>query len=140
MARIRRCGEAYSAGDIIVTMGGISDVNPSAIEYDYTYTHETEMGLKRKPRAWRMGGVEYSCSITLPLDVVSEFEKAAPGGDLAKLRPFPIIVSFFNNENEMITDCITAKFQGSGRTVTNDGAIEQQFDMFVIDMELNVAA
>jgi hypothetical protein len=139
MARIRRCGEAYSAGDITVNMGGMPDVNPSAIEYDYNYTHEREMGLHREPRAWRMGGAEYSCSITLPLDVVSEFEKVAPNGNLAKLRPFPIIVVFLNNENEMITDCITAKFQGSGRTATNDGAIEQQFDMFVIDMNLNVS-
>ncbi|MDR1459155.1 MAG: hypothetical protein LBI60_02965 [Bacteroidales bacterium] len=137
MARIRRMGESYSSGDVTVTAGGMQDVNPSAIEYDYKYGHEYEMGLRRKPRAWRMGGIEYTCSITLPLDVVSEFEKVAPQGDLAKLRPFPINVFFFNNENEPIMDLIIAKFQGSGRKVNNDDAIEHEFELFVIDMDLN---
>jgi hypothetical protein len=138
MARIRRMGEAYSSGDVTVTMSGMQDVNPSSISYDYKYTHETEMGIRRKPRAWRMGGVEYSCSITLPLDVVSEFEKIAPDGDLAKIKPFPINVVFFNSENEMIRDVVIAKFQGSGRSVSNDGSLEQEFEMFVVDMNLHI--
>jgi hypothetical protein len=139
MARILRNGQAYSAGDVIVTIRGMSDVNPSAIEYSYTYSHEREMGLKRKPRAWRMGGVEYSCNITLSMDVITELERMCPPGtDLAMLKPFPIIVVYLSSENEEITDIITAKFQGAGRSISNDGAIEYQFEMFVTDMELNV--
>ena len=138
MARIRRMGEAYSSGDVVVTINGIYDVDPTAIEYNQKYTHSYQRGLHRSPRAWRMGAKEYEGNITLPIDIISEFEKIAPNGDIALIRPFPIIVEFFNVENEKIKDIIIAKFQGDGRSVTNDGELEYQYDLFIIEISLNV--
>jgi len=136
MAIIRRLGEEYSAGDCVVTVAGLVDVDPSAIEYDYKYAHELQHGLKRKPRGWRMGKIEYSAKITLPLDVTSEFEKVS-GGDIALIRPFPINITFFNAENDMIHDYVYAKFTGNGRNVKGEDGLERELDLFVLDMKLN---
>jgi hypothetical protein len=131
-------GEVYSSGDVIVTVAGMRDVNPSAIEYGYSYAHEYQRGIRRAPRGWRMGAKEFEGSITLPLDVVAEFEKIAPAGDVACIRPFPINVVYLNTENEMIRDLVVAKFQGNKRSVSNDGELENQYDLFILDVQLNI--
>lgn len=138
MARIKRMGEVYSSGDVTVTVNGMQDVNPSAIEYGYSYAHEYERGIARKPRGWRMGTLEYTGSITLPLDVIAEFEKNAPDGDLARIKPFPINIVYFNDSNDMIRDLVTAKFKGNSRSVATDGELQNQFDLFVLDIKLNI--
>ncbi len=138
MARLRRMGEVYSAGDVTVNIAGMFDVNPSALEYNDSYAHEYQRGIKRNPRGWRMGQRDMDGKLTLPLDVVSELEKIAPKGNIAFIRPFPILVTFANEENEMIHDVITAKFQGNGRSVTNDGELEKELELFVLDIKFNV--
>lgn len=137
MARVKRMGEVYSAGDAKVTVAGMYDFDPSAISYGYKYAHEYQRGLKRKPRGWRMGAIEYEGSMTLALDIVAELEKMF--GDIAKIRPFPINVTYANFENEMIHDIIWAKFTGNKREITNDGELENEYELFVLDMNLNVA-
>lgn len=131
-------GEAYSPGDVTVTIAGMQDVDPSAIEYGYKYAHEYQRGLRRAPKAWRMGPKEYEGSITLPLDVSAELEKVAPLHDVALIRPFPITVVFFNLENEKVTDVIWAKLTGNKRTVSGDAAIENQFELFITQLDLNI--
>ena len=138
MAKVKRMHEVYSSGDVTVTLNGIYDINPSAIEYNSTYAHEYQRGLRRDARGWRMGAKEMDAKITLPLDAVSIIESAAPNGDIALYRPFPIIVTYLNSENEMIKDIITAKFKGNGRSVTNDGEIETEYELFPTEMKFNV--
>ena len=137
MGRIRRMGEAYSAGDVTVTVAGMRDVDPNAISYGYSYAHAKQQGLRRKARAWRMGTQTMEGSITLPIDVAAEFEKIAPRGDIARIRPFPINVVFLNAENEMIRDVIIAKFTGNARSVTGDEDIANEYELFVLDIQLN---
>ena len=138
MSRIRRMGEAYSSGDVIVTVAGMRDVNPNAISYGYSYAHATQQGIRREPRAWRMGPRTNEGSITLPIDVSAEFEKIAPDGDIARIRPFPINVVFLNTENEMIRDLVIAKFTGNKRNVGTDEDITNEYELFVLDIQLNV--
>lgn len=136
MARVKRMGEVYSAGDVTVTVAGIYDFDPLAITYGYQYAHEYQRGLRRKPRGWRMGQIEYESSMTLALDVAADLEKKF--GDLALIRPFPVNVTFANFENEMIHDIIWMKFTGNKREVTGDGELSNEYEMFVLDMKLNI--
>ena len=129
-------GEAYSSGDCVVTIGGIFDVNPNAIKYEYNYAHEYERGLRRTPARWRMGSKDMSASITLSLDFIAKIERTF--GDIAKIKPFPINISFLNNEDFIIKDFIMAKFQGNGREVTSDGELAKEYELFVTQMALNV--
>ena len=136
MARIKRLGEVYSAGDVKVTVAGVYDFDPSAISYSYNYAHEYQRGLKRNPRGWRMGQKEMEGSITLPLDIIADLERNF--GDIALIRPFPINVTFANFENDIIHDLIYAKFQGNGREVKGDGEIEKEYNLFVLNIGLNI--
>ena len=138
MGIIRRMGEVYSSGDVVVTMAGMFDINPSAIEYNSTYAHEYQRGIKREPRGWRMGAKDMDAKITLPLDVLGAVENAAPKKGIAFIRPFPINVTFANQDNELITDVIICKFKGTGRNVTPDGELEKEMDLFVLDIKFNV--
>lgn len=138
MPRIRRMGEAYSSGDVTVTVAGMQDVNPDAISYGYGYAHSTQQGIRRTPRSWRMGAKTMDGNITLPIDVISEFEKIAPLHDIARIRPFPINVVFLNAENEMIRDLVIAKFMGNKRKVGADEDISNEYELFVLDIQLNI--
>lgn len=138
MTIIRRMGEAYSAGDVVVTLAGLFDVNPSAIDYGTTNDHEFQYGLKRKARAWRMGKEAHTGKITLPLDVISSIERAAPKHRLALIKPFPINITFFNDDNEMIHDILIAKFKDQGRDVTADSDLGKELELFVLDIQYNV--
>jgi hypothetical protein len=131
-------GEAYSSGDVIVTVAGMRDVNPDAVSYGYSYAHATQQGIRRNPRAWRMGPKTNEGSITLPIDVAAEFEKIAPNHDLALIRPFPVNVVFLNAENEMIRDLVIAKFTGNKRNVGADEDITNEYELFVLDIQLNI--
>jgi len=139
MSIVRRMGEVYSAGDVVVTVAGLFDVNPSTIEYNYKYAHEYQRGIKRNPRGWRMGAKEMDGKITLPLDVIAQIELAAPNSDIALIKPFPINVTFANTENVLINDVIFAKFTGNGRNVTADGELEKELELFVLDIKLHVS-
>lgn len=138
MARIKRMGEAYSSGDVTVSVAGMQDVDPSAINYGYSYGHEYVRGIRRNPKAWRMGQKDQDATMTVSMDVVAEFEKVAPGGDIALIRPFPINVTFFNAENEMIRDLVMAKFIGNRRNVTGDEGLEVELELFVLDIRLHL--
>lgn len=135
MARITNMGQVYDGGDVVVTIPGIYDLNPSSIEYGYEYEHTLRYGLKRKPRGWSMGKFSPEGKITLSLDVVAELEKVAPLRDLAQIRPFPISVVYFNAQNETIRDIILAKFKGNKRKVTVDDEISNEFDLFVLNVQ-----
>lgn len=137
MPRIKRLGEVYSAGDAKVTLAGIYDFDPVAISYGYKYEHTMQYGLKRTARGWRMGKKECEGSITLDLDVVSDLERMF--GDIALIRPFPINITFANADNIMIHDIVWAKFQGNKREVTNDGELQNEYELLVLDINLNVA-
>lgn len=136
MSRIKRMGEVYSAGDVKVTVAGIYDFDPTALSYGYKYEHTAQYGLKRKARGYRIGKQENEASMTLPLDIVAELEKRF--GDIALIRPFPVNVTFANFDNEMIHDIIWMKFTGNKRDITNDGELENEFEMFVLDIKLNI--
>jgi hypothetical protein len=138
MARVKRMGEAYSAGDVTVSVAGFHDVDPSNIEYSSKFAHEVERGLKREGRAWRMGAEELSLKITFPKDVIQQFVKKAPKGKLAYIKPFPVNVIFANSENDLIHDVIWAKFTGNYVNVTGDGSLEEEHEMFATDMSFNV--
>lgn len=138
MSRVRRGGEVYSAGDVVVTIAGMFDVNPSAIDYSTSNAHEYSRGLKRQARGWRMGAEEHTCKMTLPLDVIAEIERVAPKHRLANIKPFPINITYLGADNEMVHDVVVAKFKDQGRSVTADGEIEKEYELFVIDIKYNV--
>ncbi len=136
MARIIRNGKAYDSADVEVTINGVP-VEVSEITYNTSQEHQLNYRLgSSKPSSWSQGKEEYNCSITIPTHAISPIEKAA-GGNLLKIRPFYINVTFVNEFNDIINDTILAKFKDQGREVTGDMGLQKQHELFVLDIDYN---
>lgn len=135
---ITRNGKAYSDADVSIAILGSIDYEVTKLEYSVEQTHEAQYSIgSNKPTSYRMGRKTYNCTLGLRLRSIAAIEKAA-GGSLLDIKPFPIIVSFVDDENEMITDIITAKFADQGRSIGDDDELKREFSMFCTNIEFNV--
>jgi hypothetical protein len=84
-----------------------------------------------------VGKKEYTCTLGMRLASIAQLEKAA-GGSLLDIKPFNIIVTYVNDENEIITDRLLVKFKEQGRSVSSDDEDGvKEFEMFCLGIEFN---
>jgi len=133
---LNRLGETYSSNDVSVNLAGFR-VDPSALSYTRTVTKTKQQGFSHQNNMMSRGAPEYACSITLPIQDVRIFEKLAPGGYVDLLKKLPLIVTYLNADNGLITDVLIVEFQSTGREVTTDGAQQQQYDLYVYSAVFN---
>lgn len=137
MALILRNGKSYSSGDVKIALFGSLDYEVTAISYSTSQTHTPNYSLgSDDPTSYSMGKKERKGSITMRLPSVSAIEKAVRG-DLLKIKPFPINVTYLSDENLLINDTIIAKFMDQGRDVGGDDDLKQTFELFVLDIKFN---
>ena len=127
--------KAYDSGDVDVFINGIP-VNVAEISYDTEQEHKVNHGLKNKATSYSMGKETHTGSMTLLMQDVVQLEKAAKGKLLA-IKPFPINVTYINDDNMVVNDTIIAKFQKTGREVTGDMGLQKQYDLLVLDIDYN---
>ena len=136
--RLIKNRKAYDSADVDVTIAGIpTDV--VEISYNTEQEHQRNFTLKSRASSWSSGKIEDSCTITFMMHDIVPIEQASEG-DLLKVKPFDINVSYVNEYNQVINDTITAKFQNQGREVTGDMGLNKQYELFVIDIRYNNAA
>ncbi|MRI64700.1 hypothetical protein EDM00_11990, partial [Ornithobacterium rhinotracheale] len=114
-------------------------IEVKSIEYGNEQEHQLNHTLGARATSWSFGKITPSASMTLLMNDVAALETAAQG-DLLGLKPFTITVEFANEHNLVIVDRIIAKFQKEGRNVTGDMGLEFQYDLFALDVQLNVAS
>lgn len=138
MAVISRNGKSYGGADVTIAILGSIDYEVTKLEYEVkqSYTANYSIGSDM-PTSYSQGKREFSCSLGLRMKSISAIEKAA-GGDLLSIKPFPITVTYVNEENEIITDVITAKFASQGRSVGDDDDLKRDFEMFCTNIEFNI--
>jgi len=85
-----------------------------------------------------MGKVNDSATMTLRLASLSAIEKAA-GGNLLRVKPFDINVTFTNENNDIVNDTLTVKFMNQGRDVGGDMDLKKQYNLFVLGIDYNNA-
>lgn len=135
MSKISRNGKAYDSGDVDVNMAGVpTDV--VEISYNTTQEHQKNYTLKNRATSWSQGKIEDTLTVTFMMADIKDIERAA-GGDLLRVKPFYINVTFTNEYNDIINDTILAKFQDQGRDVTGDMGLNKQHDLFVLETEYN---
>ncbi|WP_052444843.1 hypothetical protein [Flammeovirga sp. OC4] len=132
-------GKAYDSADVTVAILGVPIIETSEISYNSEREHQLNYALgSSKPTSYSEGKYSYNASITLYMSEVVALEKAMGGDrDLMKIKPFPITVSYANEDNDIIVDVIIAKFQSQGREVTGEMGLAKQFDLFVLDIQYN---
>ncbi|CAA0158491.1 hypothetical protein [Tenacibaculum maritimum] len=138
MAKIIRNGKAYDSGDVKVFINGTS-LEVTKINYSNEQDHQLNYSLGNKATSWSMGKIKPNASIGIAMHDVVPVEIAS-NGSILNLKPFTITVEFVNEYNVIIVDKIIAKFQSEGRDVTGDMGLERDYDLFALQVDLNVAA
>lgn len=137
MSLIKKNGKAFDAGDVDVTLFGRNNYEVTEITYNTEQEHQPNHSLgSNKQTSFSMGKISNTGSITLRLASASAIEKAA-GGDLLRVKPFHVNVSFVNDSNDIVNDTLLVKFQSQGRDVGGDMDLKKQYTLFVIDVDYN---
>lgn len=137
MSRIIRNGKAYDGGDVKIAMFGSMNYEVTEISYETEQEHQMNHSLgSNKGTSWSLGKIESNGSMTIRLASASAIEKVV-GGNLLKIKPFQINVTFVNEYNDIINDTVLAKFTKQGRNVDGGMDIKTQYPLFVIDANYN---
>lgn len=99
-------GRAYGWADIIVTVGALPVTGITAIKYEEEQEKEDVYGAGRYPVARGYGRVKASGSISLSVETVVALAAAAPQGQLNRLAPFPITVTYQPESGPIIRDVL----------------------------------
>lgn len=93
-------GTAYSFADIDINILGAIVEGFTAISYGVRRTKTNNYGRRELPTSRSRGNKEFEGSITLEMKEVQRIMALLPAGkDLTDIAPFPIIVSFVNDDN-----------------------------------------
>lgn len=137
MPTIFKNGKAYDGGDVVVMLFGRVDWEVTSINYNTEQEHQANHSLgSNKMTSFSMGKITNTGDISFRLASASTIEKAA-GGSILNIKPFPVNITYVNDDNDIVNDTILAKFQSQGREVGGDMDIKKQYTLFVLDTDYN---
>lgn len=138
---IEAFGVAYSAGDVKVRMLNRTLDGVSKIKYGSKQKKENLYGMGREPVQRGHGNKEYEGSITLKAFEIDAIQRAARNGDITAIKPFDIVVSYLDaDENLIKTDIIGyVEFTGDTREIkSGEMEIETECELVIGKIERNV--
>ncbi|MDT8346659.1 MAG: hypothetical protein RQ756_02560 [Flavobacteriaceae bacterium] len=138
MAKLIKNGKAYDSADVEVFINGVP-LEVIKISYGNEQEHQLNHTLGSEASSWSMGKRTPNCTLDAFMHDILPIELAAPGGDLLRIKPFDIVVTYTNEFNVIVVDKIVAKFKDSGRDVTGDMGLQKSFELFTLDVKLNAA-
>lgn len=138
MSSIIRNGKAYDSADVKVQINGFP-IEVSKIAYGNEQDTQLNYSLGANPTSWSKGKIKPNASIGIAMHDITPFEVASRGSIL-DIKPFFITVEFVNEYNIIVVDTILAKFQSEGRDVTGDMGLMKDYDLFALEVKLNVAS
>lgn len=137
MSLIVKNGKAYDGGDVKVAMFGSLSFEVTEISYNTEQEHQKNYSLgSNDSSSWSQGKIDHAGSFTLRMASISAIEKAS-GGNLLKIKPFEINVTYVNEYNDIVNDTLLVKFMNQGRDVSVDMDMKKQFNLFVLDVKYN---
>lgn len=95
-------GREYGWADITATIGGVPVTGITAIKYGEEMEKENIYGAGRNPVSRGYGRVKSTASITLLSGTVFALKSKAPKGQLHRIAPFPITVSYQPDAGPMV--------------------------------------
>ncbi|ROI02875.1 hypothetical protein EGH90_12330 [Kaistella haifensis] len=137
MAEIIRNGKAYDSVDVKVQMNGIP-IEVTTLTYGNAQEHQLNHTMGANATSWSWGKKTPNAKMGIMMHDVTPLEVAAKGGSIMNIKPFTLTVEFVNEFNEIIVDKIVAKFQSEGRDVTGDMGLKMEYDLFALQVKLNV--
>ena len=139
MADITRNGKAYDSVDCECFLSGVPFEITTAT-YGNDQEHQLNFTMGKRATSWSQGKITPNCSIGVMMHDIVPIELAANGGSILDIKPFWMIFTFTNEFNVIVTDKVLVKFQNEGREVTGEMGLKKEYQMFALDVKLNVAA
>ncbi len=125
MAAIRK---QYDHADIVLTALGGQPTNFAGISYGDETEMQLNYGRGTEPIGYSTGKKVYEDTvISLGMEEVRGMESAA-NGDLSKLKPFDVFVTYLNEDFGEVTDKITVKPKGK-KTASKSGDMNLTHDI-----------
>ena len=134
---IIRNGRAYDSGDADVNIDGDMFPGVYLLEYGIDQEHTLNYSLKNNATSWSKGKVNQNGKLGLYMADALALQKKG-GGSLIDLKPFWTTSTLTNEDQETITDRVFWKFKNDGRQINGDTGLKMEYEMFVIEVQLNV--
>ncbi|OBW40808.1 hypothetical protein AB670_02759 [Chryseobacterium sp. MOF25P] len=107
-------GREYGWADIVVTIGGVPVTGIRAVKYDEEMEKENIYGAGRNPVSRGYGRVKSTASITLLFGTIVALRAKAPKGQLFRIAPFSITISYQPEAGPIVTHILkNAEFKKS---------------------------
>jgi len=135
MSKLNRNSKAYDHADVKVLINGV-EIEVASITYGNEQEHQLNYSLGNHPTSWSRGKITPSCSLGIYMHDIAPEQIAQDG--LLSIPPFDIIVTFANEYNAIVNDHLIVKFQKEGREVTGEMGLKMEYEMFALQVNLNV--
>ncbi|SMC75365.1 hypothetical protein [Chryseobacterium sp. YR221] len=96
-------GREYGWSDIVVNIGGVPVTGIRAVKYEEEQEKENIYGAGRNPVSRGYGRVKATASITLLSGTLFALKSKAPKGQLHRIAPFTVVVSYQPESGPVVT-------------------------------------
>jgi hypothetical protein len=124
-------GQSYAWSDVELSIMGVVVTGVSEIDYESDRDNKFGYGSGSDPISYAYGQMKCKGGLTLKMSTIEAIRVVAPGRDITLLPPFPIVVSFVNVVNQIVTHKLL------GCMITNDGVTVKHGDTD-IEKKLNL--
>ena len=132
-------GRSYGWGDIVVNVGALPVTGITAIKYEEEQEKEDVYGAGRRPVARVYGRIKASASITLSVETAMALAATAKDGQLNRLAPFTITVTYQPESGPIMRDVLkNCEFKKQSRDwKEGDMKKEVELELLVSHIEWN---
>ena len=127
-------GAAYAWANLRAQMLGQTIAGITALSYEDTQEKVNNWGAGSMPVSRGLGKYEAKGSMTLEMKELERIQAALPpGGRIQDIAPFPVISSFVNPSNQLVTHTLhNCEFTGNKRDLkTGDTNVECELELIV---------
>lgn len=126
-------GRYYDWEHISIQVKGVPLADVLSIDYEDSEKVNAIFGKGRTPRGYTKGNYEGSGKLTLLREEYDRLRAAAPEGNVFRLDPFDIVISYDRNKEtvtDTLKDCLFTK-----RTF---GGVEQDTERVTVELEFTI--
>lgn len=127
-------GRYYDWEHISIQVKGVPLADVLSIDYEDSEKVNAIYGKGRTPRGYTKGNWEASGKLTLLREEYDRLRAAAPEGNVYKLDPFDIVVSYDKGNGTAVTDTL----KDCLFTKRSFGGVEQDTERITVELEFVV--
>ena len=127
-------GRAYDWASLRAQLLGQTVAGITALSYEDMQEKTNNYGAGINPTSRGLGKVEPKASLTLEMKELERIQAALPpGGRIQDIAPFPIVATFINTSNQLVTHTLhNCEFTNNKRELkTGDTNIEVELELIL---------